>query len=196
MKLIRLTHLDLIQMRNLNIDPTCTSKPWEREGDRYCQDDAAPQRRISHSPIRLFQSNEGALPRPWLTVRFGKESRRPFLLSSDTCPSASPSRLGPEDRVEPLEAGLMSLLVYAGSSQFIAVEMISKGTMWLPIVITTFFVNLRHFLMSSTIFHLLNRQPLRTLIFLSAQLTDESFAVATSSRQKWRIGQDICLDCK
>ena len=86
--------------------------------------------------------------------------------------------------LSPLEAGLMSLLVYAGSSQFIAVEMISKGTMWLPIVITTFFVNLRHFLMSSTIFHLLNRQPLRTLILLSAQLTDESFAVATSSRQK------------
>jgi predicted branched-subunit amino acid permease len=38
--------------------------------------------------------------------------------------------------------------------------------------------------MSSTIFHLLNRQPLRTLILLSAQLTDESFAVATSNREK------------
>jgi 4-azaleucine resistance transporter AzlC len=86
--------------------------------------------------------------------------------------------------LSPLEAGLMSLLVYAGSSQFIAVEMISKGMTWLPIVITTFFVNLRHFLMSSTIFHLLNRQPLRTLLLLSAQLTDESFAVATSNRKK------------
>ncbi len=86
--------------------------------------------------------------------------------------------------LSPLEAGLMSLLVYAGSSQFIAVELISKGTMWLPVVITTFFVNLRHFLMSSTLFHLLNRQPLRTLLLLSAQLTDESFAVATSNREK------------
>ena len=84
----------------------------------------------------------------------------------------------------PLEAGLMSLLVYAGSSQFIAVEMISKGTMGLPVVITTFFVNLRHLLMSSTVFHLLNKQPLRTLLLLSAQLTDESFAVATSNREK------------
>ena len=86
--------------------------------------------------------------------------------------------------LSPLEAGLMSLLVYAGSSQFIAVEMISKGTMGLPVVITTFFVNLRHLLMSSTIFHLLNKQPLRTLLLLSAQLTDESFAVATSNREK------------
>jgi 4-azaleucine resistance transporter AzlC len=85
--------------------------------------------------------------------------------------------------LSPLEAGLMSLLVYAGSSQFIAVEMISKGSMWLPIILTTFFVNLRHFLMSSTIFHLMDRQPFRILLPLSAQLTDESFAVATSNRE-------------
>jgi 4-azaleucine resistance transporter AzlC len=85
--------------------------------------------------------------------------------------------------LSPLEAGLMSLLVYAGSSQFIAVEMISKGSVWFPIILTTFFVNLRYFLMSSTIFHLMDRQPLRILLPLSAQLTDESFAVATSSRE-------------
>jgi 4-azaleucine resistance transporter AzlC len=46
------------------------------------------------------------------------------------------------------EAGSMSLLVYAGASQFIAVEMISKGAIWFPIVLTTFFINLRHLLMS------------------------------------------------
>ena len=36
------------------------------------------------------------------------------------------------------EAGLMSFLVYAGASQFIAVEMISRGIIWFPIVLTTF----------------------------------------------------------
>ena len=40
------------------------------------------------------------------------------------------------------EAGLMSFLVFAGASQFIAVEMISKGILWFPIVLTTFFINL------------------------------------------------------
>jgi 4-azaleucine resistance transporter AzlC len=78
----------------------------------------------------------------------------------------------------PLESGSMSFLVYAGASQFIAVEMISKGIPWIPIVLTTFFVNLRHLLMSSTLSLYFNGNSLRTLGLLSAQLTDESFAVA------------------
>ena len=36
------------------------------------------------------------------------------------------------------EVGLMSLFVYAGASQFIAIEMISKGILWFPIVMATF----------------------------------------------------------
>ena len=82
------------------------------------------------------------------------------------------------------EVGLMSLLVYAGASQFIAIEMISKGISWFPIVIATFFINLRHLLMSSTLSLYFNRHSLRTLGLLSAQLTDESFAVAMSDTSK------------
>jgi 4-azaleucine resistance transporter AzlC len=80
----------------------------------------------------------------------------------------------------PLEAGGMSLLVYAGASQFIAVEMISKGALWLPILLTTFFVNLRHFLMSSTLALQFNRHPFKTFALMAAQLTDESFALVMS----------------
>ena len=40
----------------------------------------------------------------------------------------------------PFEIGLMSLLVFAGSSQFIAVSMISSGSSILSIVMTTFIV--------------------------------------------------------
>ena len=72
----------------------------------------------------------------------------------------------------PFEVGLMSFLVYAGSSQFIAVELISEGIAWFPIVITTFFVNLRHLLMSSTVSLYLKKESLRTLTLVSAQLTD------------------------
>ena len=86
--------------------------------------------------------------------------------------------------LSPFEAGLMSLLVYAGSSQFIAVEMISKGALWFPVVLTTFFINLRHVLMSSTLFSYFSNQPLRTLALLSAQLTDESFALAMADPPK------------
>lgn len=82
------------------------------------------------------------------------------------------------------EAGFMSLLVYAGASQFIAIEMLSKGILWFPIVIATFFINLRHLLMSSNLSLYFKKNRLRTLGALSAQLTDESFAVAMSNTSK------------
>jgi len=86
--------------------------------------------------------------------------------------------------LNPLEAGAMSFLVYAGASQFIAVEMISSGASLVPIILTTFFVNLRHLLMSSTVSLYFNRQSLRVMGLLSAQLTDESFAVAMADTSK------------
>jgi 4-azaleucine resistance transporter AzlC len=86
----------------------------------------------------------------------------------------------------PSEAGLMSLLVYAGASQFLAIEMIFKGMTWLPIVLATFLINLRHFLMSSNLSLYFKTARLSLLGFLSAQLTDESFAVAISNLPKVR----------
>jgi 4-azaleucine resistance transporter AzlC len=86
--------------------------------------------------------------------------------------------------VSSLEVGLMSLLVYAGASQFVAVEMISKGMVWFPIVLTTFFLNLRHLLMSSTFSLHFRKVPLRIVALLSAQLTDESFAMAMADPSK------------
>jgi 4-azaleucine resistance transporter AzlC len=90
----------------------------------------------------------------------------------------------------PFEIGVMSLLVYAGASQFIAVEMISKGVLGWPIVLTTFFINFRHFLMSSTLFLHFHKFPIRTLGFLSAQLTDESFGMALSDPSRIRNRPD------
>ncbi len=82
------------------------------------------------------------------------------------------------------EAGFMSLLVYAGASQFIAIEMISKGVSWLPIVMATFFINLRHLLMSSTLSLYFKKSQTPVLGLLSAEMTDESFAVAMSNTPK------------
>ncbi|OGP75069.1 MAG: hypothetical protein A2V86_10105 [Deltaproteobacteria bacterium RBG_16_49_23] len=84
----------------------------------------------------------------------------------------------------PTEAGLMSLFVYAGASQFLAIDMILRGMAWFPIVIATFFINLRHLLMGSTLSLYFDRNRLRALGLLSAQLTDESFAVAMSNTSK------------
>lgn len=53
--------------------------------------------------------------------------------------------------LSPFQIALMVTLVFGGSSQFIAASMISTGASVTSIVLTTFIVNLRHFLMSSNL---------------------------------------------
>jgi 4-azaleucine resistance transporter AzlC len=77
----------------------------------------------------------------------------------------------------PFEIGLMSLLVFAGSAQFIGVSMISAGAGFIPIVMTTFMVNLRHLLMSSSLAVYLRGIDRRWLSLFSYGVTDESFAM-------------------
>ena len=80
----------------------------------------------------------------------------------------------------PLEVAFMSLFVYAGASQFLAIEMISKGIPNFSIILATFFINLRHILMSSNLSVYLRNVRIPILGLLSAQMTDESYAVAIS----------------
>jgi len=79
-----------------------------------------------------------------------------------------------------LEVAFMSLFVYAGASQFLAIEMVSKGIAGVPIVVATFFINLRHLLMHYNLSLYFKNTRLPTLGLLSAQMTDESYAVAIS----------------
>ncbi len=77
----------------------------------------------------------------------------------------------------PVEIGLMSLIVFAGSAQFIAVSMMSAGASIATIVATTFMVNLRHLLMSSSLAEPLRGSSPKFLTLFAYGLTDESFAV-------------------
>jgi 4-azaleucine resistance transporter AzlC len=76
-----------------------------------------------------------------------------------------------------VETGLMSLMVYAGSAQFIAVSMLNASASIVSIVITTFAVNLRHVLMSSALARFLEGLPDRWTYVFAYGVTDESFAV-------------------
>ncbi|MEE8390137.1 MAG: AzlC family ABC transporter permease, partial [Anaerolineae bacterium] len=53
--------------------------------------------------------------------------------------------------ISTLNTLLMSLLVYAGSSQLIAVGLFASGVPALSVVLTTFVVNLRHVLLSAAL---------------------------------------------
>ncbi len=79
---------------------------------------------------------------------------------------------------------LMSLLVFAGSAQFISVSMLAAGAPFIPIIITTFLVNLRHLLMSASLSPYFKNYSTRWLPLLAFGLTDETFAVSSTILQE------------
>jgi 4-azaleucine resistance transporter AzlC len=77
----------------------------------------------------------------------------------------------------PLQIGLMSIMVFAGSAQFIAVSMLAGGASAPAIIATTFVINLRHVLMSSALAVYLRAAHRGLLSLYAYGVTDESFAV-------------------
>lgn len=86
------------------------------------------------------------------------------------------------------EVGLMSLLVYAGSAQFIGVEMLAAGAAAPAIISTTFLVNLRHLLLSTALLPSFQKNSPAQNALLSYGITDETFAVNASLLRGRPIG--------
>lgn len=82
------------------------------------------------------------------------------------------------------EAQAMSVIVFAGSAQFMLVQLIAVGTPALVIIVTGFIINLRHALYSASIApHIKHLNPFwKTL--LSYLLTDEAYAIAITRYYK------------
>ncbi len=96
----------------------------------------------------------------------------------------------------------MSALVFAGSSQFIAVGLIAAGTPVAIIVLTTLIVNLRHMLYSATLLPYLKNLSQKWRIPLAFWLTDETFAVTvhrfqqedSSTEKHWyQLGSSLAM---
>jgi len=98
--------------------------------------------------------------------------------------------------LRPIEIFLMSFLVFAGSSQFIAVSMLSAGAGAIPVIITTFTVNLRHMLMSSSLAVFLKGENRGKLSLFAYGVTDESFAVnlAKLRHGNWDINRSLVVN--
>ena len=80
--------------------------------------------------------------------------------------------------LSPMLTIAMSILVFAGSSQFVAVSLIGGGATLPVIWLTTFIVNLRHALYSATLLPYARDLPRRwRWLFSCIGLTDETFAV-------------------
>lgn len=93
---------------------------------------------------------------------------------------------------------MISVILYAGSAQFIAAGMIAAGSSATGIIVTILLVNLRHLLLSAALSpYFRHLTPLRNLL-IGALLTDETFGVAIqeSARkkqisEKWMHGLNI-----
>lgn len=76
----------------------------------------------------------------------------------------------------PTLVAMMSLFVYAGSSQLIAAALFGSGVGTAGIIVTTFIVNLRHMLMSAALTPYLKHWTKPLQAWFAFELTDESFA--------------------
>jgi predicted branched-subunit amino acid permease len=73
----------------------------------------------------------------------------------------------------------MSLLVFAGASQFAMVRLFSESAPTLLVIASVLFINLRHALMATSLRSQLHGLPLLGRMVAAFVLTDEAFAMAT-----------------
>jgi branched chain amino acid efflux pump len=78
----------------------------------------------------------------------------------------------------PLEAGAMSVVVFAGAAQFAAVGYVAGGFSWLAIVLLTAFLNARHLLYSAALAPWYADRPKAERAAMAHLLTDEAFALS------------------
>ena len=83
-----------------------------------------------------------------------------------------------------LTAQLMSSVVFAGSAQFLAAQLIREGAPGAVVVATIFVVNLRHALYSASVAPWVKHLSPRWKALLAYLLTDEAFVVAAAHYQK------------
>lgn len=81
------------------------------------------------------------------------------------------------------ETCLMSITVFAGASQMMAVGMYTQGAGILAIILATFLLNLRHFIMSTCVMNKMQEAPKPAKIAGAFGVTDESFAIFTTKKE-------------
>ncbi len=79
-------------------------------------------------------------------------------------------------------APLMSVLVYAGALQYLAVGMLAAGTGWLDLAVASLLVNFRHIFYGLSLYHLLPGRGLGRGYFIFG-ITDETYSLLSASGQ-------------
>ena len=83
-----------------------------------------------------------------------------------------------ETGLSPLQAFLMSSIIFGGASQIVFLQLLSSGSTMGIIVTSVGAINSRHFLYSLSMLEFLKSLPLKWRIILGYLLTDEAYAVS------------------
>lgn len=78
----------------------------------------------------------------------------------------------------------MSVVVFAGSAQLVGVSLMGAGASPATLLATTLLLNLRHLLYSSALVPKIERMSKGRLAWVAAELTDETFVMATRAAEK------------
>lgn len=78
------------------------------------------------------------------------------------------------------QVGLMSVVLFSGSGQFIAVALISAGAGFWVTILTILLVNSRYLLFSAALSRYVKKLPLWLTALICQGLTDETFVVSTA----------------
>ena len=92
--------------------------------------------------------------------------------------------------LSPSAAQMMSSIVFAGSAQFIASQLVHEAAPGFVIMLTIAVVNLRHMLYSASLAPYLHALPTRWKALLSYLLTDEAYAPTILHYEKEGITPD------
>jgi len=91
----------------------------------------------------------------------------------------------------PVEAIAMSVLVFAGASQFAAVGLVAGGLAWPAIMLVTALLNARHLLYSAALAPWLRDRPRPRRAAMAYVLTDESFALSIAHFQRLGYADEV-----
>lgn len=95
--------------------------------------------------------------------------------------------------LEPLQALLMSTVVFAGASQFAAVDMWGQEVSLIPMMAVVFAINSRHLLMGASLYPLLRDMSPGRRYGLLLLLTDANWAVSAQEYQNGRKNLEVIL---
>lgn len=93
----------------------------------------------------------------------------------------------------PLEVTLMSVAVFAGASQFAALELWGDQVALLPLIAITFAINSRHILMGASLYPMLRELPVGQRYGILLVLTDANWAIAAQDYQNGRRNLEVIL---